>query len=103
MKKNKLLISLLLIISACSGLSDAKKVLKNEKVITTDEFLVKKKELLILPPDFEKLPLPDSIGDKNISNQEKEKIKKILRVDENNQTDKKPSSSIEKSIIEKIQ
>ena len=103
MKKNKILILLLLIISACGGLSDAKKVLKNEKIITTDEFLVKKKEPLILPPDFEKLPLPDSKGDKNISNQEKEKIKKILRVDENNQTDKKPSSSIEKSIIEKIQ
>ena len=29
--------------SACAGLSDAKKVLKNEKTATTDEFLVKKR------------------------------------------------------------
>ena len=30
---------------SCSGLRDAGKVLRNEKVRTTDEFLVKKKSL----------------------------------------------------------
>ena len=57
MKKFKYIFPILFLISACGGLSDAKKVLKNEKVITTDEFLVKKKEPLILPPEFDKLPV----------------------------------------------
>ena len=37
----------------CSSFSEAGKVLRNEKVKSTDEFLVKKKDPLILPPDYE--------------------------------------------------
>ena len=33
---------------------DARKVLRNEKIKTTDEFLVKKREPLVLPPDYRK-------------------------------------------------
>ena len=101
-KKINYFISILILTSACSGLSDAKKVLKNQKVTNTDEFLVKKKEPLILPPDFEKLPIPDSKDDKNTLSQEKEKIKKILKVDEKNIKNDKSASSLEESIIEKI-
>ena len=55
-----------------------------------------------MPPDFEKLPIPDSKDDKNTLSQEKEKIKKILKVDENNIKNDKSASSLEESIIEKI-
>ena len=44
MKKAINLLLILFLLSSCQGLSDAKKALKNEKVKTTDEFLVKKKE-----------------------------------------------------------
>ena len=102
MKKFKYIFPILFLISACGGLSDAKKVLKNEKVITTDEFLVKKKEPLILPPEFDKLPVPDSEKNPAIESKEKEKLKKILKADEKMSQNKKSSSSLEETIIDKI-
>ena len=48
---------------SCSGFKEAGKVLRNEKTNTTDEFLVKK-EPLIMPPDLDKIPEPQSIKDK---------------------------------------
>ena len=79
-----------------------KKVLRNEKTSSTDEFLVKKKEPLVLPPDFDKLPEPESERSVNSDTSEKDKIKKILRADDSNLKEKKNSSSLEESIIEKI-
>ena len=67
---------------------------------TTDEFLVKKKQPLVLPPEFDKIPEPGSIKNRNIN--EKENIKKILKAPKEN-IKRKNSSNIEKSIIEKIQ
>ena len=71
-----------------------------KKTFTTDEFLVKK-EPLTMPPDFEKLPLPDSATNKPDLSEE-EKIKKILKLPEENLNKNKNSSSIEDSIIEQI-
>ena len=45
MKKIILLILLQFIFASCQGLSDAGKVLRNEKIKTNDEFLVKKENL----------------------------------------------------------
>ena len=36
--------------------SEFKKTMSGQKVTNTDEFLIKKKDPLILPPEFEKLP-----------------------------------------------
>ena len=102
MKKYSFLLLILFLASGCTGLSDAKKVLKNEKISSTDEFLVKKKEPLVLPPDFDKLPEPESERNVNSDTSEKDKIKKILRADDSNLKEKKNSSSLEESIIEKI-
>ena len=61
-------------------MGDAKKVLTNQKTKTTDEFLVKKKQPLELPPEFDKLPIPDSVTNKKEKSlSEDEKIKDILR------------------------
>ena len=100
MKKLNFLLILFLPLISCSGLSDAKKVLKNEKVITTDEFLVKKRNPLVIPPNFEEVPIPGSEPKKIIN--EEEKIKRILNApkDENNSTSK--SSSVENSILKRI-
>ena len=54
----------LLFLLSCSSLQEAGKVLRNEKVNTTDEFLVKKKEPLVMPPDLNKVPEPDTIKSK---------------------------------------
>ena len=54
------LFGLLFLISACSDtLSSVKRGLTGEKDIAVDEFLVQKKDPLIMPPDFENLPAPD--------------------------------------------
>ena len=60
---NLLLIIFFLLVS-CSGLKDAGSVLKNEKKKTTDEFLVKKKDPLVLPPDYNEIPEPGYISKK---------------------------------------
>ena len=51
MRKIRYLFLFLFLIS-CAAAEDAKKVLKNEKVKSTDEFLIKKKQPLELPPDY---------------------------------------------------
>ena len=47
---------LIFIVTSCTTVKEAGQVLRNEKVKTTDEFLVKKKQPLILPPDYDKIP-----------------------------------------------
>ena len=100
MKKLNLLLILFLLLISCGSLSEAKKVIKNEKVITTDEFLVKKRNPLVIPPNFEEVPKPGSEPKKIIN--EGEKIKRILNApkEENNSTSK--SSSVENSILKRI-
>ena len=100
MKKLNLLLILFLLLISCGSLSEAKKVIKNEKVITTEEFLVKKRNPLVIPPNFEEVPIPGSEPKKIIN--EEEKIKRILNapINENNSTNK--SSSVENSILKRI-
>ena len=74
MKNICLLIFVLFFLVSCA---DMGKALRNEKTTTTDEFLVKKKGPLVFPPDYKKIPVPDTIIEKD-ENQE-EKIKKILK------------------------
>ena len=85
-------------VTSCDTLSSVKRGLTGEKGNTADEFLVKKKDPLILPPDYENLPTPDeesvvseeiSIFEKNLENS----------TEDNSST----SSSVEDSILRKIQ
>ena len=99
MKKLKLLI-FVLFLNACTSVEDAAKVLRNEKIQNTDEFLVEKRKPLVLPPDFNEIPEPGSITSNN--NKKKEtNIKEILNVDEE-KTQSSKSSSVEDSILKNI-
>lgn len=89
---------LICFLTSCSSFNEAGKILRNEKITTNDEFLVKKKEPLILPPDYKKMPVPGSVLKEN---NEKEKIKKILKAPKENKKNTN-SSSIEESIINQI-
>ena len=85
---------LILLLNSCSGLKDAGKVLRNEKTSSTDEFLVKKREPLIMPPDYNEIPKPGDISeDKNIKSEEK--IKQILKSPSKKEVELKNNSSIE--------
>ena len=103
MKNNITLILVLLIFTySCNTVSEAGKTLRNEKTKTTDEFLVEKKEPLVMPPDYNKIPEPDSLKKSQVD--EKDKIKKILRKDKLKAETKQNNTSnkIEQSIIDKI-
>jgi hypothetical protein len=95
------LTALSIILNSCSTLSEANKVLRNEKMRTTDEFLVKKKEPLTQPPNFEKIPEPGSIKNNEESGQNSfEKILKTSQPQSNSKNTK--SSSTEESILKQI-
>lgn len=96
----KILIFFLFFLTSCAGLKEAGKVLRNEKVLTTDEFLVKKKEPLIMPPDLDKIPEPHSI--KKRKENDEEKIKSILKMPQTSNNKNDNSSSTQDSILNKI-
>ena len=98
MKKIFIIISSALLVS-CQSMGEQKS-LSNEKIKTTDEFLVKKKEPLEIPPDVDEIPTPGSL--KNSKKSEDEKIKNILKTPEIKNNKNKVSNSTEKTILDKI-
>ena len=60
-RKNFLtLAAIFVLLNSCADSFDSvKRGLTGAKSKSTDEFLVKKKDPLVLPPDFESLPTPD--------------------------------------------
>ena len=75
----------------------------SQKKNSTDEFLVEKKSPLVMPPEFNKLPLPNSVQNQP-ENMEENKIKSIIKKTEVSSTDKSinQNKSFENSILEKI-
>ena len=99
MKKINFLLIILIFLVSCGSVEEAGKILRNEKIETTDEFLVKKRKPLILPPDYNEVPEPGTKTENKIN--ENEKIKKMLKSTEKNNI-KNDSSSTEQSILNKI-
>jgi PBP1b-binding outer membrane lipoprotein LpoB len=85
---------------SCGSVKEAGKVLRNEKVTNTDEFLIKKRDPLVLPPDYRDIPEPSLMSTKQDSDEEK--IKKILKSPQTEAISKSKASSVENSIINRI-
>ena len=84
--------------SCADTFSSLKKGLTGAKGDTADEFLVKKKDPLILPPDYENLPTPDeSIVDREAISDFEKNLETLI------EDDTTSSSSVENSILKKIQ
>ena len=98
--KNFLLTLSLIFILSCGGFSEAGKVLRNEKTKTTDEFLVKKRAPLTLPPEYDTIPTPLSIEDQK--KKENERIDKILQIPRDEKTNNSNNTSVEQSILNQI-
>jgi len=99
-KKNFIFIFIFIFLSNCQNLAGLKKVMSGEKINTTDEFLIKKKDPLILPPQHDKLPLPKS---SDLQEKEDNTIKSILKTEKNSEIKKNSSmSSLEKKILEEL-
>jgi len=86
-------------VSACQSVKDG---LTGKKQSNSDEFLVKKKNPLSLPPDFENLPEPTTLN----KNDTEISLKEILTKNANTKSTVSVSEtsigSLEKNILEKI-
>ena len=98
-KKIIYILVLIYFVTSCADSFDSvKRGLTGSKRKSVDEFLVKKKDPLILPPDFENLPPPD----------EKTAIAEEISIFESTletsiEDDSSTSSTVEDSILKKIQ
>ena len=90
-----------ILISSCGSVQ---KALDPQNKNTSDEFLVEKKSPLVMPPDFNELPLPQQ-NDQTSKNIEEKDIRSLITdskdVNENNQNSDQ-NTNFENSIIEKI-
>ena len=102
-KKNIILLTLLIfLVTSCADTwGNVKRGLTGSKQKTTDEFLVKKKDPLILPPDFESLPSPSDEEEEAI--EEMSSFEKTLKQESVTETDtSSKGSSAEDSILKQI-
>ena len=95
-----LLIILFFITSCADSWESVKRGLTGQKQKSTEEFLVKKKDPLILPPNYEFLPTP---GESSTAKEEQSALKKLIssgndEIEENSSS----GTSIETSILKKI-
>ena len=106
MKKTNYILILLLILpiflNACQGIKDG---LSGRKSENSDEFLVQKKNALVVPPDFMKLPKPDSenLNDELSKQEDETDIKKILNINTDpSENSKKKFGSAEEFVLKNI-
>ena len=89
----------ILLLNSCSGFKLKKKSLLGE------EFLIEKKDPLILPPDFSELPEPNEQKNQSIKEDDQIKLETIFNDDSsnNNSDDKETKSGLKDSVLKKIQ
>ena len=103
MNKNKIFsfISFLILLNSCSNTFDSvKRGLTGEKQLSADEFLIKKKDPLILPPDYETLPRPSDAKQTEIL--EQINIEEALQKTASTEETSSSGSSAEESILRQI-
>ena len=105
MKQCKILvlIAIAMLLSSCSSVKEG---FKNQKKNNSDEFLVEKKSPLIMPPDFDELPIPQEGNiNKENENENENEIKKLISKNKEDNTKKgigEQNKSFENSLLKKI-
>ena len=103
MKHFKLIIffQLILFLYSCSTIKEG---FTNQKKSSSDEFLVEKKSPLVMPPDYNDLPVPDQ--NKEIAETNQNKIKNLVKKNENENDEinntEDVNLNIEQLILKKI-
>ncbi len=91
-----ILLTLSLLIYSCGAVKEG---FTNQKKDSSDEFLVEKKSPLVMPPDYNELPVPKT----NQLNEKKNEIKKLVtNTDKTNENQPKVGKNFEQSLLEKI-
>tara|TARA_B100000678_G_scaffold94266_1_gene78759 strand:- start:381 stop:686 length:306 start_codon:yes stop_codon:yes gene_type:complete len=98
MFKNKIVFFMMLsfLITSCESVREGLTGSKNQ---STDEFLVKKKDPLVLPPDFENLPNP---SERQVSVEEMTSFEKTLKKQTISESSSATENSVEESILNQI-
>ena len=107
MKLNKILIIFIFanifFLNSCESIKNA---VTGKKKPPGDEFLVEKKNPLVLPPEFGELPVPlkeERMEQEEESDEEIEKLIGKISIEENSNDDlENLSDSLERSILEQI-
>ena len=95
-----ILFNILIFLSSCGAVKEG---FKNQKKNSSDEFLVEKKQPLIMPPNFNDLPIPEE--ENSNKKQEKNDFKSLISKNENNEdqyNDGLESKNLEELLLDKI-
>tara|TARA_Y100000996_G_C22155148_1_gene492139 strand:- start:170 stop:469 length:300 start_codon:yes stop_codon:yes gene_type:complete len=95
--KNILFICIFFILLSCSTVREG---FQNNKKNNSDEFLVEKKSPLVMPPDFDKLPIPST----NNENEEftQNSLKEMIQNNNKSSASSNASKNFQESLIDKI-
>ena len=94
-------VTIIFLFNSCGTIKEG---FSSQKKNNKDEFLVEKKSPLVLPPDFEEFPVPNSTD--SPKNKGKNEVKKLLTKQKNdsssNNNTKKLDKTFSESLLEKI-
>ena len=103
---NKIIIIIFFLITACaSSWEDVKKGLGGAKRTSTDEFLVRKKEPLVMPPKWKNLPEPGGTMELDDEVREATDIEELIKLGKNKESStnyEQDNATLEESILKKI-
>jgi len=104
MKKiyTSILLTIFLLTNSCDSVRSA---LGGSKQNSSDEFLVEKKNPLVLPPDYNSLPEPNYSDERDLAEEDSDDVEKlVLSIEENLEDDGSVTidSSIEEFVKKKI-
>ena len=101
MKNLKTFIFLNIVILLLTSCATVKKGFQNPKKNNSDEFLVEKKSPLVMPPDFDELPIPKQ--NDNQAETSKNSIKELITENSSdNINNSNENNDLEASILDKI-
>ena len=99
--KKLLYLFLIFFLTSCGVVKEG---FSNQKKNNSDEFLVEKKSPLIMPPNFDELPVPKTMN--NSADNKENTIKQLISKQDSETTktinNGELSNNLEKSLIEKI-
>ena len=99
--KKLILLSFISFITSCGTLKEG---FSNQKKNNNDEFLVEKKSPLIMPPDYNELPIPntETSGAENEENSIKSLVTNEEGILDKSNVKNSENKGIEESLLEKI-
>ncbi len=100
MRKLKFFNLLFLFLFMLNSCGTVREGFQNPKKNSSDEFLVEKKSPLVIPPEFEKLPIPKDNNNQEEDNQNS--LKELFSNNEQKVDENLSNKNLEESLLDKI-